>query len=279
MFQREMEMNKQLACLGMSLCLWTTLLPGLARPADDDIRVRIATGIEYTSGDYGGSTELEETYVPVTLSVTGGRVGARLTVPYLTVSGPESALYGDPGGEVDVVSDPQAREGGLGDVVGALTVFDLISSPKYGLAVDLTGKIKFGTADAETGLGTGENDYSVLVDMYKFIDRGALLATAGYKFRGEPAGVRLDNVFLGSLGALFDVGNRSRFGLFYDYREASLTDTDELRELSLFAAHDLGNSWRVQYYVFTGLTDSGPDWGAGLHIGINLPGIPSRQRD
>ena len=32
------------------------------------------------------------------------------------------------------------------------------------LLIDLTGKVKFGTADENKGLGTGENDYAVQAD-------------------------------------------------------------------------------------------------------------------
>ena len=54
---------------------------------------------------------------------------------------------------------------------------------------------------------------------------------------------------------------------------------DELREVSIFGSHDLGRSWRMQYYVFTGFTDSGPDWGGGVHFGINLPNRSVRRLD
>ena len=107
--------------------------------------------------------------------------------------------------------------------------------------------------------------------MYKFTERGALVGTFGYKVRGEPAGVTLYDVFVGSVGGLVDIGIKSRFGLFYDYREASLLNGDPLRELSVFGSHDLGRAWRMQYYLFTGFTDSGPDWGGGVQFGINLP--------
>ena len=279
MFQRETIVSKQLVLLGASVCLGATLSAGAAKSEDTVADIRIATGIEYTTGDYGGSGDIDETYAPFTLSVTGGRMGARLTVPYLSVSGPEAVLHGETDGEVNPADTPQVRESGLGDIVASVTVFDVIDSRRLDLAVDLTGKIKFGTADARTGLGTGEDDYSVLVDVYKFVGRGALVGTVGYKFRGEPEGVSLEDVMLGSVGALVDVGARSRFGLFYDYREASLLDADELRELSLFGSHDLNGAWRMQYYIFTGFTNSGPDWGAGLNVGVNLPRSASRYRD
>jgi hypothetical protein len=263
------------ACLGPCF-----LLPGAwAAAAESETTLRISSGVEYTTGDYGGAANIDETYVPFTLSLTRGLVGARITVPYLRVDGPASALYGDLIDPDDPAAAEDTSESGLGDVVASLTLFDLFTSDSLDVAVDLTGKVKFGTADADIGLGSGENDYTVLVDVYKFTTRGAFVGTLGYKFRGEPTGVSLEDVLVGSVGGLVEVGDTSRFGLFYDYRQASLVNGDELREVSIFGSHDLGRSWRMQYYVFTGFTDSGPDWGGGVHFGINLPNRSVRRLD
>lgn len=272
-------MTKQMALLGTCLGLCCLLPVARAAAAESETTLRISSGVEYTTGDYGGDANIDETYVPFTFSLTRGRVGARITVPYLSVDGPASALYGDLIDPEDPAAAADTSESGLGDVVASLTLFDLLASDRLDVAVDLTGKVKFGTADAATGLGTGENDYTVLVDVYKFTERGAFVGTLGYKFRGEPAGVSLDDVMVGSVGGLVEAGNRSRFGLFYDYREASLVNGDDVREVSIFGSHDLGRAWRVHYYVFTGFTDSGPDWGGGLHFGINLPNHSMRHLD
>ena len=49
--------------------------------------VRLSTGIEYTTGTYGNTEDIEDLYVPVTLSMTSGRIGASVTVPYISVTG------------------------------------------------------------------------------------------------------------------------------------------------------------------------------------------------
>ena len=235
--------------------------------------VRIATGIEYSSGTYGGTDDINETYAPVSVSFNGGRVSARLTVPYLSVEGPFVTLT-DTGEEL---LDTETQSG-LGDVLASLTVYDVLYSESLGMAFDLTGRVKFGTADPDNGLGPGENDYSMLGDVYKFFDRVTLMGTLGYKFRGDPAGLDLNDVMIGSVGGLCDCGQRARFGVFYDYREASLADGDEVRELMLFASKDLNRAWQLQYFVFKGFTDNGPEWGGGLQLGVNLPRPQSRDR-
>jgi len=54
-------------------------------------------------------------------------------------------------------------------------VFDVLSSSSGDLAMDLTGKIKFGTADEDKGLGTGEQDYSLQADVFRFFDGATLM--------------------------------------------------------------------------------------------------------
>lgn len=261
----------------MTLCalayfgMWSVV--AAADTTTDSRTVRIATGIEYSSGTYGGTDDINETYAPLSVSFNGRRLNARVTIPYLSVEGPFVTLT-DTGEEIVETG----TESGLGDVLASLTVYDVAYSEDLGIAFDLTGKVKFGTADPDKGLGTGENDYSVLADVYKFFDRVTLMGTLGYKFRGDPAGLDLNDVMLGSVGGLCDCADRARFGLFYDFREASLTDSDDVRELTLFASQDLNHAWQLQYFVFKGFTDSGPEWGGGLQLGVNLPRPQSRDR-
>ena len=59
--------------------------------------VSFSTGVEYSSGTYGGTDDLEEMYVPLTMRIDNQRFGLRLTVPYLRVDFPV---------EVDPVDGP-----------------------------------------------------------------------------------------------------------------------------------------------------------------------------
>jgi len=60
--------------------------------------------------------------------------------------------------------------------------------------LDVAGNIKFGTADANKNLGTGENDYSAQLDGYYTFSKTTLFATAGYKVIGAPAGITVNNM-------------------------------------------------------------------------------------
>ena len=237
-------------------------LPGAA--SAEDPHFSIGVGAEYTTGDYGGVESVDEVYVPVTGTLDLERVTFRLTVPFLSVSAPELTTISGPDGQPVVGEGPRVTESGLGDVLASVTVFDVLSTSGGDLVMDLTGKVKFGTADEDQGLGTGEQDYSLQADVFRFFDRSTLMGTAGYSLRGDPEDYDLENTFFASVGASFATSDRVRVGAFFDFREASVPDTDSLQELSAWISTGLGKRARAQFYLLAGFGDSSPDWGGGL---------------
>jgi len=247
--------------LGLGAVL--AFVSSLAQAGDPEIS--LSTGLEYSSGTYGGEDAIEEIYVPVTGFIYFDRVALSLTVPYLSVRAPAGTSIAEP----VPGSGESTTESGLGDVALGMTVFDVFSDYELGIALDLTGKIKFGTADLDKGLGTGETDYLLRADLYKFFNRLMLMGSGGYRVRGDPAGVDLKNGLIGSLGASYALNDTSRIGVLYDYREASLQDSEALSEMTMYSTHVLSERWRVQFYAFGGFSDSSPDWGAGIYVSIN----------
>ncbi len=223
-----------------------------------------STGIEYSSGTYGGTADIEDFYVPIIARIGYERVSFELTVPYLSVRAPAGTILPEPGNEPVSGSGPTTTESGLGDVIAGVTLYDVFYSGEHDIALDLTGKIKFGTADESKGLGTGEQDYTLRADLFKFFEQFTLLGSAGYKLRGDPPGLDLKNVLLGSVGGVYSMTEKSRLGLIYDYRESALADGDAVSELSVFLSRSLTDSWQIQFYVFTGFTESSADRGAGI---------------
>lgn len=245
---------------------------------DTGADLRFSTGVEYSTGEYGGADDIEEIYVPLTFRAGFDRLGLRITVPWLSVTAPEDTLITDPGAEPLPGSGATVTESGLGDVIGALTLYDLYVSDSGDFVIDATGKIKFGTADEVKGLGTGENDYTLQVDAYRFFDRFSLQGSAGYRLRGDPPGVDLNDVFLASLGGAWLASADTLVGMYFDYRESSISGTDDIQELSGFASFRLGRAWRMEFYAFTGLTDSSSDFGGGILFSTNLSQLRVAER-
>jgi hypothetical protein len=247
------------------------LLAGVATAEQGkDPRLSISAGAEYTTGTYGGDADIEDFYVPLKASVDLKRFSFHLTVPYLSVRAPEGTVITGPGGEPIPGTGDIVTNSGIGDVIASVTVLDVIHNRRLGFAMDLTGKIKFGTADVDKGLGTGENDFTVKADFLKFADRVTWIGSLGYKFRGQPPGASLDDALLASVGGIYKFNGDTRGGVFFDYRESSI-GADPAQELSVFLSNRISADWRLQGFVFKGFTDSGADWGAGLQVKRYLP--------
>jgi hypothetical protein len=247
------------------VALLSGLLLTLACAADDsETSLGWSAGVETSRGDFGGDVDIEDLYVPITFTVEGERIAVDLTVPYLSVRAPVGTTVIDPGGEPVPGSGERVTESGLGDVVLALTVYDVFYSPERDLALDLSAGIKFGTADYDKGLGTGETDFTVIADLVKYLDNGLLIASAGYRFRGDPADYDLEDVAIASFGGTFSVSDKSNAGIFLDFRESSIAGEDAITELSMFLSRRLAENRALQFYLFKGFSDSTAEWGAGI---------------
>lgn len=226
---------------------------------DSETRFVLSTGVERDIGDYGGSYDIEELYVPLIASISNDRVGFRVTVPYLSVKSP-----------IDDTSAATETESGLGDISLSATLYNVIQSPQLGLVVDVLAGVKLGTADVDKGLGTGENDFTLRTDAFKFFDEVTLFASAGYRWRGDPEGVDIDDVMLASIGAAYFTATDDLMGLTFDFRESSYAGNDDIQELTAFYSHRFNDSFDLELYALTGFGDSSPDFGAGLRVSTDI---------
>ncbi|MBP8302100.1 MAG: hypothetical protein KA020_17160 [Planctomycetes bacterium] len=230
----------------------------------------MAAGAEYSTGEYGGTSPIDETYLPITLALDMNRVSLRVIVPYLSVRAPELTIVDVPDGQPIITEGSQQTESGVGDVIAMMTVYDVLLSADGSVAMDLTGKVKFGTADVDKGLGTGEHDYSVQADVFKFFSAVKLMGSVGYTLRGDPDYYDLDDSFYAYVGVGYAPSKKLSFGAFYDYRQASVEGTDAMQQLSGWIATTVGERGRAEFYVNAGFGDSTPDWGAGVSLSTSF---------
>ena len=66
-------------------------------------------------------------------------------------------------------------------------------------------------------------------------------------------------------------------GVFVDYRQSALAESDDIREVTAFGSIRLNEHWYFDVYAFSGLTDSAPDWGGGISIATDFS--PRQLRD
>ena len=234
--------------------------------AADAGNASLTTGFDYSSGKYGTNDTTDILYIPLTGTYETGPWTLKLTVPYISITGAGNVNKDIGRYKSTATTATRTTESGLGDVVGAATYNVFAGTGTNPWLVDLTGKVKFGTADEVKGLGTGENDYAVQTDVYKIIDKFTVFGTLGYKVLGSPAGITLDNVFYGSLGGGYKFTQQTSGGLILDMRQKASPTGSEQRELTAYVSHKINKSWKSQGYIVKGFADGSPDWGAGAMV-------------
>lgn len=233
--------------------------------AADEGVLKLTAGAEYTSGKYGGTESIDAWYVPLTVRYVVDRYVFRLTVPYLNVTAPTGTVSAD--GIFIPGTGERITESGVGDIIAGITYRDALSSMiTSDMALDFTAKVKFGTASESKGLGTGENDYTLQAELYKFIDSFTTFATLGYKFRGDPPGVNLSNTWLADIGGSYRFTQSTNAGMDFYFQQAAYSQTDDQMELSAFLGYRLNNTQSLHGYVLHGLSDGSPDWGVGISM-------------
>ena len=255
-----------------SALLYALLLAASAAHAEDGFNLGI--GADYSSGDYGSATTTDIWSVPVTAKYNSGNWTWKASLPWMRVDGDVGVVPGlgnvgnsNPQGRGRGNSGSTAPTGtesgtasGLGDLRLAATYAFDTGGP---LGIDLTGNLKLATADEDKGLGTGENDYGIAVDLYREFDGTLLFGGVGYTMLGDSEFIQLDDVLNANLGASWQVGAGS-LGAMYDWRQAASDGADDRSELTGFYSFKGSDADKFQLYATKGLSDGSPDWGAGV---------------
>jgi hypothetical protein len=241
-----------------------------------DGKFSLAAGADYSSGKYGTSTTTDIWSVPMTASYETDRWTFKLVVPYINISGATDVIpgvgkvkNGNPhgrghgnGGSVPATTATTGSASGLGDIT-ASAGYELFSSTDHSFGLDLTGKVKFGTADANQGLGTGQNDYGLSLDTYKVSGDWTMFGGVGWMNYGSSQYIQLKNGFNANIGANYKLNQNDSIGTYYYYREKIATAGAAQSELTGYWNHNFNDSLRLQAYVLGGFANGSPDYGVG----------------
>ncbi len=228
-----------------------------------DGKLTTSLGLDYSSGKYGSNVETTILSLPLAVKYETGAVTFKASLPWLSVKAPVGSSLGPDGRPVDGGSGARVTEEGMGDLVTSLT-WAAYDNAQTGIAVDLIGKVKWGTADEKKGLGTGKNDVSAQADIYKTLGKTAIFATLGYKVYGDPSGIDFKNVGYGGLGVSHRLSDLTSGGLTWDYRPKVTTNGKPTNEITAFMTRKFSDATKMQFYLVKGLSDGSPDWGGGL---------------
>lgn len=225
--------------------------------------VKLGVGYDYSRGDYGLAQDTEVTFVPAHLSYDQGRWGFKASIPFINIKGPATVVAG--GGTGTGAGAPTrpttSSESGLGDVTLAATYH---ARPVPGeLNIDLSGRVKFGTADEAKGLGTGETDFYTQIDLYQNFGVITPFANVGYRFLGSSQAYQLKDGFYATAGAAFRVSDKTVVGAAYDWRSRIIDGAEHGTDALAFVSVTPDETWNVLGYVLVGFNDASPDLGVG----------------
>ena len=260
-------------------------LGNAAAYAADGGNFYMAAGFDYSSGKYGSDTTTTILSIPVIGTYLSGDWMLKLTVPFVRITGNGTVIPGM-GGAVPGMGGGMSGGGGmgggmggpgntaastiqsgLGDVIAAAT-YNIYSGIENALSADLTGKVKFATADA--GLGTGENDYAAQVDVYKRFDSFTAMGSLGYLVLGDPPGADFNNAAYGILGGYYQFTDQTGAGAEMRLSEKLTATVAAPRELTAYASHKFDESLKISAYVLKGFSDGSPDSGFGMLLTLGL---------
>lgn len=222
-------------------------------------------GFDYSSGNYGSAVETSILSIPLAVKYETGAFTMKASIPWLHVRSPAGSIIGPDGHPIGGVSAPRVSENGMGDMVTSLT-WAAFEDAQSRTALDVTGKVKWGTADEDKGLGTGEHDASFQLDAYKTISTTSLFVTLGYKIYGDPAGLDFRNAGFGGVGFSHRISQPVSAGLSWDYRPKITSTGNPINELTAFMSYKFTPVTKLQVYALSGLSDGSPDWGGGVTL-------------
>jgi hypothetical protein len=239
--------------------------------SDDDFKFKASTGASYISGKFNQPSTTDILYAPFTGEVSKGPWTFNVTVPWVTIHG-NGAVIG--AGDVGVVAPglgSTETHTGLGDVETGLTY--TWKFPEDTAALGFTGQVKFPTGDRDKSLGTGEFDFTGLVNVAKRFDKVVLFGVGGHRFSTNNQNFNnfdLKGIWQADVGAAYSFSDKWMGGLIYDWRQSATDATDNPSQLTPFVNYNITPQTNIQAYGVAGLSNGSPDLGAGLTLGYKF---------
>jgi hypothetical protein len=269
------------AVVGIFACALPALAvttPNTRPPEDPTIRWQFTTGIDFATGEYGGSRSTDVITVPFSAKTYfSGDWSVRASIPFLTIHGPANVvIFGEDGiggpGELGGGGSGERTQTstGFGDASVIVTKsFNRIGGgPMY---IDAKARVRLPTGDEDEGLGVGAWDFGLDAEVGAVWNRRGVYASLGRRFRGDSDFFQRRDGWAMSVGGWMAAGERTDVGAFYDWNEHSLAGFDDRQDIGGYVSYRLTREFKLQGSVVTGLTDSSSDLQVGLLL-IYRPG-------
>ncbi len=149
---------------------------------------------------------------------------------------------------------------GLGDIILRGRYY-VVEEKDYVPLIALTARMKFPTANASQGLGTGAFDHGYGVEMSKLIgEKWIAFLDGGYNFIGNPDGLVLRNQYWYDVGAGYYITKDLLVSVYFEEYRALVPGLVNPRDFLFAANYKASPAWRFNAGVTVGVSNGAPDY-------------------
>ncbi len=244
--------------------------PAKSATADDSDELELSAKLAYdwTSGKYGRLRNSYASIGSVTVTADCGEYSADVVMPWVHQSGP-GRLIAIPGRRPVIILGPDEKASGIGDITAGLTRY-LLNQEDHGVDVDVGVIVKFPTASADKGLGTGKYDYSVQAAVAREWRGFNATLTVGYTFVGKVEDQDYHNAFYESLDIAYDFTKAWSIGATYSNGASIIPGTPASRDAQFYLTYKPTKRTKIEIYYLKGYTIQSPDRGAGISASLDF---------
>jgi hypothetical protein len=249
--------------------------PAAARAADDQWQIGSAPSV--SSGTYGTDTQTEILQTPITARRLFRRGDMTIVFPFVCIWGTGNvtlvngvpvrterlaASRGSLRGTV-TTTPVTTRNCGMGDIVVRGRYY-LVDEHGWLPTVTVRAHLKTPTASVEQGLGTGEPDEGIGLEVSRtFKSRTTAMVDGGYTAIGSPSGVTYNNNWWYDAGFAQDIGRAAKplmnVSVFFEEYRAVVSGLENARDVLATVSVKIGGGWRVDLAGEKGLSTGAPD--------------------
>jgi hypothetical protein len=171
-----------------------------------------------------------------------------------------------PCGTTTRIAGQKVTTSGIGDVILRGRYY-LVEEQDYVPLIAVTARLKFPTANASQGLGTGEFDHGYGVEASKLIGTSWLVFfDGGYNFIGDPdradgsGTLGLRNQYWYDVGAGHYVTKDLLASVYFEEYRALRPGLPNARDVFFSSNYRLSAAWRLNGGVAVGLSNGAPDY-------------------
>jgi hypothetical protein len=247
------------------------MLAAVPAGASADTYLRVATGVDYSTGTYGERQSTDVVLVPLVAKLYTGNWTFRAATSWLSVDGPASigTIDEDGGGAdpgtVGAPGDHRSARQGIGDsyLAAKYSFNKLGGGPAY---VDVQAKVRLPTGDEDKGLGVGATDYLFDAELGADWRTKGVYFDLGRRYLGDTSTLVRQNGWSYSAGAWARFDRKTELGVWYYTRDPSVAGFHRPRELGAYVSRRINSGWRIEWSLYEGLSEASPDLGTAITL-------------